>query len=158
MLLHPAFARPCTCTFSWQILDFSIHSFLSHSTIHWGMVFNKAISILDPPGVRHVVWSGLYLCCKLSSCYSPTANTVLQDFRKTNFHLFKVPCKTSLRGKRAEQSWQIFSEVFHGAQELAIPRSEKLVKGNERSVWQSWELLVKLKGKKQMHGHGNKDR
>lgn len=31
-------------------------------------VFNTAVSILDPHGGQCVVWSGLYLCCKLSSC------------------------------------------------------------------------------------------
>lgn len=54
-----------------------------------------------------------------------------------------------------KQSWQIFSEVFHGAQELEIRRSKKLVKKNKRSVWLSRELLVKLKRKKQMQRHGN---
>lgn len=107
--------------------------------------------------------SGLYLCCKLSPCDSPTANTVWQGFRKTNFHLFKemvnrVPWKTALWDEWVKQSWQIFSEVFHRAQELAIPRSEKLVKENKKPEWLGKELLVKPKGKKQMYRHGNKDR
>lgn len=52
------------------------------------------------------------------------------NFRKVNFQLIKeivsrVPWETALRDTGAELSWQIFTEVFHRVQELAIPRSKK---------------------------------
>lgn len=131
--------HPGTCIFSWPILDCSMLSFLSHPAIHWGTVFNKAVSILDPRGAQHVVWSGLYLCCKLSFCDSLTANTVRQGFRKTNYHVFKetvnrIPWETAFWDKWVKQSWQILSKVFRRAQELIIPRSKKFVKENQIRV------------------------
>ncbi|KFQ86553.1 hypothetical protein N337_12956, partial [Phoenicopterus ruber ruber] len=78
------------------------------------------------------------------------------NFRKANFQLFKelvnrTPWETALRDKGAEQSWQIFKEAFHRAQELSIPRCKKTSKGGKRPAWLSRDLLVKLKGKKEMH-------
>ncbi|KFQ85226.1 hypothetical protein N337_10020, partial [Phoenicopterus ruber ruber] len=56
-----------------------------------------------------------------------------------------------LRDKGAEQSWQIFKEAFHRAQELSIPGCKKSGKEGKRPAWLSRDLLVKLKGKKEMH-------
>jgi len=49
------------------------------------------------------------------------------NFRNVNFQLFKQLVnrslwETALRGKGAEQSWQIFKGAFQRAQELSIPR------------------------------------
>ncbi|KAK4818274.1 hypothetical protein QYF61_009992 [Mycteria americana] len=78
------------------------------------------------------------------------------NFRKANFQLFKelvnrTPWETALRDKGAEQSWQIFKDTFHTAQELSIPRCKKSGKEGKRPAWLSQDLLVKLKGKKEMH-------
>ena len=78
------------------------------------------------------------------------------NFRKANFQLFKelvnrTPWETALRDKGAEQSWQIFKDTFHRAQELLIPRCKKSGKEGKRPAWLSQDLLVKLKGKKEMH-------
>ncbi|KFZ48098.1 hypothetical protein N321_03191, partial [Antrostomus carolinensis] len=78
------------------------------------------------------------------------------NFRKANLQLFKklvnmTPWETSLKDKGAEQSWQIFKDVFHRAQELLIPRCLKSGKGGKRQVWLSQDLLVKLKGKMELH-------
>ena len=54
-------------------------------------------------------------------------------------------------GKGAEQSWQIFKEVFLGMQELSIPRCSMLEKEGKRQVWLNWDLLIKLKSNKKMH-------
>jgi len=47
-----------------------------------------------------------------------------------NFQLFKelvnrTPWETALRDEGAEQSWQIFKDAFHRAQELSVPRCKK---------------------------------
>jgi len=78
------------------------------------------------------------------------------NFRKANFHLFKETVsrtlwETSLRDKGAEESWQIFKDAFHKAQELLIPRCKKSGKEGKKLSWLSQDLLVKLKGKKEMH-------
>ncbi|KFM05399.1 hypothetical protein AS27_15836, partial [Aptenodytes forsteri] len=72
------------------------------------------------------------------------------------FQLFKelvnrALWETALRHKGAEQSWQIFKDTFHRAQELLIPRHKKSGKEGKRPAWLSRDLLVKLKGKKEMH-------
>ncbi|KAK4827894.1 hypothetical protein QYF61_022317 [Mycteria americana] len=77
------------------------------------------------------------------------------NFRKANFQLFKelvnrTPWETALRDKGAEQSWQIFKDAFHRAQELLIPRCKKSGKEGKGLAWLSQDLLVKLKGKKEM--------
>ncbi|KFR08762.1 hypothetical protein Y956_01152, partial [Nipponia nippon] len=78
------------------------------------------------------------------------------NFRKANFQLFKelinkTPLGMALRDKGAEQSWQIFKDAFHRAQELSIPRCKKSGKEGKRPAWLSHDLLVELKGKKRMH-------
>ncbi|KFP65777.1 hypothetical protein N322_00654, partial [Cariama cristata] len=78
------------------------------------------------------------------------------NFRKTNYQLFKdlvnrTPWETALRDKGAEQSWQIFKEIFYREQEVAIPRRKKLGKQGKRLAWLSRDLLAKLKAKKEMH-------
>ncbi|OPJ66597.1 hypothetical protein AV530_016623 [Patagioenas fasciata monilis] len=64
------------------------------------------------------------------------------NFRKANFQLFKelvnrTPWETALRHKGAEQSWQIFKDAFHRAQELSIPRRKKLGKEGKMLAWTS---------------------
>ncbi|KAK4811070.1 hypothetical protein QYF61_016356 [Mycteria americana] len=78
------------------------------------------------------------------------------NFRKANFQPFKelvngTPWETALRDKGAEQSWQIFKDDFHRVQELLILRCKKSGKEGKRPAWMSQDLLVKLKGKKEMH-------
>ncbi|KFQ99133.1 hypothetical protein Y956_03969, partial [Nipponia nippon] len=78
------------------------------------------------------------------------------NFRKANFQLYKelinrTPWETALRDKGAEQSWQIFKDIFHRVQELSIPSCKKSGKEGKRPAWLSHDLLVKLKGKKRMH-------
>jgi len=64
------------------------------------------------------------------------------NFRKAKFQLFKelvnrTPWETALHGKGAEQSWQIFKDTFHRAQELSVPSSEKLGMEGKRLAWLS---------------------
>ncbi|KFZ67747.1 hypothetical protein N338_13227, partial [Podiceps cristatus] len=78
------------------------------------------------------------------------------NFRIANFQLFKelvnrTPWETALRDKGAEWSWQIFKDAFHRAQELSIPWCKKSDKEGKRPAWLNRDLLVKLKGKKEMH-------
>ncbi|NWZ68079.1 AP3B1 protein, partial [Acrocephalus arundinaceus] len=61
------------------------------------------------------------------------------------------PLRDCLRGKGVEESWQIFKELFHRVQELAIPKTKKSKEGR-RAAWLSRNVLVKMKGKKQRHG------
>ncbi|KAK4817941.1 hypothetical protein QYF61_002785 [Mycteria americana] len=80
------------------------------------------------------------------------------NFRKANFQLFKevvnrTPWETALRDKGAEQSWRIFKDAFHRAQKLSIPMCQKSGKEGKEPSWPSQDLLVKLKGKKEMHRH-----
>jgi len=77
------------------------------------------------------------------------------NFRKANFQLFKELVSRTLwemvlRDRGAEQGWQIFKEAFHKAQELSVPRCKKSGKEGKRLAWLSRDLLVKLKGKKEM--------
>jgi len=79
-----------------------------------------------------------------------------QNFRKANFQLFKelvsrTPLEMSLRDKGAEQSWQVFKDTFHREQELSIPRCKKSEKEGKRPTWPIQDLVVKLKGKKEIH-------
>lgn len=46
----------------------------------------------------------------------------------------------------------MLKEASHRAREPVIPRSKKLGKEGERWACLSRDLLVKLKGKKEMHG------
>ena len=52
------------------------------------------------------------------------------NFRKANFQLFKelvnrTPWETVLSDTGAEQSWQIFKDAFHRAQEFSVSRSKE---------------------------------
>ncbi|KAK4810861.1 hypothetical protein QYF61_008833 [Mycteria americana] len=81
------------------------------------------------------------------------------NFRKANFQLFKelvngTPWETVLRDKGVEQSWQIFKDAFHKAQELLIPRCRKSGKEGKRPAWLSQDMLVKLKSKRELHRQG----
>ncbi|KFR00948.1 hypothetical protein Y956_13862, partial [Nipponia nippon] len=78
------------------------------------------------------------------------------NFRKANFQLFKelikrTPWEMTLRDKGGQQSWQIFKDTFHRAQEVSIPRCKKSGKEGKRLAWLSHDLWVKLKGKKRLH-------
>ncbi|PKU36007.1 nedd4-binding protein 2-like 2 [Limosa lapponica baueri] len=84
------------------------------------------------------------------------------SFRKTNLQVFKELVKRTLwemvlRDKGAEQSWQIFKDAFHRAQELSIPRCKKSSKKRKRPAWLSQDLLVKLKAKKELHRQFKQD-
>jgi len=75
------------------------------------------------------------------------------NFRKASFQLFKElvsrsPWETVLRDRGAEQSWQIFKDTFHTAQELQVSRCKKSGKEGKRTTWLSRDLLVKLQGKR----------
>ena len=64
------------------------------------------------------------------------------NFRKASFQLFKelvnrTPWETALRDKGAEQSWQIFKDAFHRAQEFSIPMCKKSGKEGKRLAWLS---------------------
>ena len=77
------------------------------------------------------------------------------DFRKGKFQLFKelvskTSWETGIRDKGAEQSWQIFKDTFHRVKELLIPRCKKSGMKGKRLTWPSRDLLVKLKGKKEL--------
>lgn len=61
--------------------------------------------------------------------------------------------ENALRDKGEEQSWKIFKEVFHKAQELEIPRSKRLGRKGKRLAWLHRELLARAKIK----CHGSKD-
>ncbi|KFQ81576.1 hypothetical protein N335_14481, partial [Phaethon lepturus] len=78
------------------------------------------------------------------------------NFRKANFQLLRksfnrIPWETALRDKGTEQSWQIFKDTFHRVQELLIPKCKKSGKEGKRPAWLSQDLLVKLKGKREMN-------
>ncbi|KFM04158.1 hypothetical protein AS27_10724, partial [Aptenodytes forsteri] len=78
------------------------------------------------------------------------------NFRKAKFQLFKqlvnrTPWETAVRDRGAEQSWQMFKDTFHRAQELSITMCKKSGKEGKRPAWMSQDLQVKLKGKKEMH-------
>ncbi|KAK4825160.1 hypothetical protein QYF61_024549 [Mycteria americana] len=78
------------------------------------------------------------------------------NFQKAKFQLFKelvsrTPWEMVLRDRGAEQSWQIFKDAFHKAQELSVPRCRKLGKEGKRPAWLSRDMLVKLKSKRELH-------
>jgi len=56
-----------------------------------------------------------------------------------------------LGDRGAEESWQILKNGFHWVQELSVPRCKKSGKEGKRPAWLSWDLLVKLKGKRELH-------
>jgi len=57
----------------------------------------------------------------------------------------------ALGDRGAEQSWQIFKDVFCRAQEHLVPRCKKSGKEGKRLAWHSQDLLVQLKGKRELH-------
>ena len=78
------------------------------------------------------------------------------DFRRANFQLFKElvdepPWETVLRDKGAEQTWQLFKDIFLRAHELFLPICKKSDKEGKRLAWLSKDLLVKIKCKREMH-------
>jgi len=85
------------------------------------------------------------------------------NFRKSKFQFFKelvskTPWETFLRDRGAEQSWQIFKDAFHRAQEPSVPKYKRSVKVGKGPAWLSQDLLVKLKGKGNCIGSGSRDR
>jgi len=78
----------------------------------------------------------------------------IRNFRKAKFQLSKrlvsrMSWESSLRDRGAEQSWRIFKDTFHTTH--LMPRCKKSGKEGKRLSWLSCDLLVKLKGKKEMH-------
>ncbi|KFP11766.1 hypothetical protein Z169_02376, partial [Egretta garzetta] len=78
------------------------------------------------------------------------------NFRKANFQLLKeivrrTPWETVLRDRGAEQSWRIFKDVIHRAQELSIPSCKKSGKEGKRPAWLRQEMLVELRKKRELH-------
>ncbi|KFO70644.1 hypothetical protein N303_02774, partial [Cuculus canorus] len=78
------------------------------------------------------------------------------NFRKADFHLFKLlfcrtPWDVVLQDKGVEQSWKIFKEAFHRAQERSVPTCRKSGRKGKRAAWLSRDLLVKLKKKRKLH-------
>jgi len=78
------------------------------------------------------------------------------NFRKAKFQLFKelvsrTPWEMVLRDRGPEQTWQIFKDVFHRAQELSVPRCKKSGKEGKRLAGPTRDLLVKRKGKRELH-------
>lgn len=87
------------------------------------------------------------------------------DFRKANHRLFRELVTRTLPPRRetvlgveegAERRWQISKGAFHGAQELSIPRWKKSSKKGRRPAGLSWDLLVTLKGKKELQGQSKR--
>ncbi|PKU39070.1 nedd4-binding protein 2-like 2 [Limosa lapponica baueri] len=84
------------------------------------------------------------------------------NFRKANLQLFKElvnrsPWEMVLRDKRTERRWEIFKDSFHRPQDLSIPRCNKSSKKEKRPARLSRDLLVKLKGKKELHRQFKQD-
>jgi len=78
------------------------------------------------------------------------------NFRKANFQLFKEFVSRTLwemvlRDRGEEQSWQIFKDTFHRAQELSVLRCKRSSKEGKRLAWLSRDMLVKLKDKRELH-------
>lgn len=72
------------------------------------------------------------------------------------FQLFKelfnrTPCETALRVEGTDQSWQTFKDAFCRVQELSIPMCRKSGKEDKMLAWMTSDLLVRLRGKKEMH-------
>jgi len=68
------------------------------------------------------------------------------NFRKADFQLFneivrRTPWETVLRNRGTEQSWQLFKDVFHRAQELSIPKCKKSGREGKRPAWLRQEML-----------------
>ena len=81
--------------------------------------------------------------------------------RRANFQLFKeivrrTPWETVLRDRGTEQSWQLFKDVFHRAQELSIPKCKKSGSEGKRPAWLRQETLVKLR-RGNCTGSGSRD-
>lgn len=78
------------------------------------------------------------------------------NFVRANFQLFKemvkeIPWETVLKGRHADQSWQLFRATFLTVQELSIPVCRKLSKAGQKLAGLSKDLLLKLTSKKEMH-------
>ncbi|KFQ61696.1 hypothetical protein N334_12538, partial [Pelecanus crispus] len=78
------------------------------------------------------------------------------NFRKASFQLFKelvrrTQWETVLRDRGTEQSWQIFKDTFHRAQDLSVPKCKKSGKEGKRPAGLRRDLLVKLKSKRELH-------
>jgi len=56
-----------------------------------------------------------------------------------------------LRDRGTEQSWQVFKDVFHRAQDLSIPKCKKSGRERKRPAWLTQEMWVKLRKKRELH-------
>ncbi|KFQ02734.1 hypothetical protein N329_11861, partial [Haliaeetus albicilla] len=77
------------------------------------------------------------------------------NFRKAKFQLFKdlvsrMPWESASGTREQNRAGRSLS-ILHRVQELSIPRCKKSEKQDKRPAWLSQDLLVKLKGKKEMH-------
>jgi len=84
-------------------------------------------------------------------------------FKQAKCQLFKelvsrTPWETVLRERGTQQSWQMFKETFCRAQELSVPRCNKSGKEGKRPAWLSQDLLVKLKGKRELCRQWNQEK
>lgn len=77
--------------------------------------------------------------------------SILKNFniKRVNFQLFKrlvagTSQETALRNKEAEETWQLFKDIFLRAQELSVPTCKKSVKEGRTPACLSKVLLVKL--------------
>ncbi|KFR15209.1 hypothetical protein N306_15328, partial [Opisthocomus hoazin] len=78
------------------------------------------------------------------------------NVRRANFQLFKeivrrTPWETVLRDRGTEQSWQVFKDVLHRAQELSVPKCKMSGREGKRPAWLRQEMLVKLRMKRELH-------
>ncbi|GAB0204051.1 hypothetical protein GRJ2_002870700 [Grus japonensis] len=82
------------------------------------------------------------------------------NFRRANIQLFKelvdeTPWETALWDKGAEESWQLYKDIFLRVQVFSIPMCKKWVKEGRRPSCLSKDLLIKLKCKKEIHRQWN---
>ncbi|KAK4825261.1 hypothetical protein QYF61_025722 [Mycteria americana] len=117
------------------------------------MKFNKGKCQVLQLGTNDPMHQYTLGASQLETSFAEKALRVLLDTKLTS----NVPSRqrtrweTALRDKGAEQSWQIFKDAINRAQELSITSCKKSGKEGKRPAWMSPDLLVKLKGKKEMH-------
>ena len=78
------------------------------------------------------------------------------NFRRASFQLFKelvdeIPWDTVLRDRGSDRNWQLFKDIFLGAQGLSIPICNKSSRVGRKPKWLNKDMLVKLRQKKEMH-------
>jgi len=76
-------------------------------------------------------------CCIYLTCVTCGAFEWIRNKIQKKIWIFKI--------------WQIFKNAFHKAQDLPVPRCKKSGNEGKRQAWLSGDLLVKLKGKRELH-------